>query len=135
MGKLTEIKTKATEASVKDFIDSIDNERRREDSKQLVKMMKKASGKKPKMWGPNIIGFGKTVYKSPKTDREVECFEFGFSPRKANLSLYVIDSKSGEDLKKLGKFKAGKSCLWVNKLEDIDMKVLEKLINKAAKRA
>lgn len=131
MGKLTEIKTKATNASVMDFIDRVESERKRDDSKTILKMMQKASGKKPKMWGPTIIGFGKRIYKSPKTSREVECFEIGFSPRKANLVFYI--DKKPDDLKKLGKHKASVSCLYVNKLADIDMKVLEKMINRSVK--
>ncbi len=131
MGKLTEIKTKATNASVKDFIENVESERKRNDSKTILKMMQKASGCKPKMWGPTIIGFGKRIYKSPKTDREVECFEIGFSPRKANLTFYI--DKSPDDLKKLGKHKESVACLYINKLEDIDMKVLEKMITKSVK--
>jgi hypothetical protein len=83
------------------------------------------------MWGPTMIGFGKRIYKSPKTGREVECFEIGFSPRKASLTFYI--DKSPDDLKKLGKHKESVSCLYVNKLDDIDMKVLEKMINKSVK--
>lgn len=132
MGKLADIKTKATTASVRDFIDGVDNERRRDDSKIILKMMQKAYGSKPKMWGPSIIGFGKNIYKSPKTGREVECFNMGFSPRKANLTLYI--NKSEEDLKKLGKHKTSVSCLYINKLSDIDLKVLENMIKKSVEK-
>jgi len=92
-------------------------------------MMQKASKEKPKMWGSSIIGFGKLIYKSPASGREVEWFKIGFSPRKANLTIYLIDLKMHEDsLKKLGKHKQGGGCLYINKLEDIDQKVLEKMI-------
>ena len=87
------------------------------------------------MWGSSILGFGNKIYKSPATDREVEWFKIGFSPRKANLTLYlVMDIKKYEiELKKLGKHKTGVGCLYINKLEDVDLKVLEKLITIAAK--
>jgi hypothetical protein len=133
MAKLKEIKTKATEASVKDFLDSVESEQKRKDSKVILKMMQKATGKKPKMWGPTIVGFGKRIYKSPKTDREVECFNIGFSPRKSSLTLYILDNNTFGDLKNLGKHKNGKSCLYINKLEDVDMNVLGRMIEKAAK--
>lgn len=135
MGKLAEIKTKQTELSVEDFISSIKDEKKRKDSLILLKLYKKISGEKPKIWGSSIIGFGKKVYKSPATGREVEWFKLGFSPRKANISLQlVIDVRKHSDLlKKLGKHKAGVGCLYINKLADVDMKVLEKLVKEAAK--
>lgn len=132
MAKLAEIKTKETKASVKGFINSVDDEQKRKDSQTVLKLMQKASGSKPKMWGPSIIGFGNTIYKSPATGRAVEWFHMGFSPRKANLTLYVL--KDEADLKKLGKHKTSVGCLYIKKLEDVDMKVLEKIINKAAKK-
>ena len=133
--KLAQIKTKPTNASVKDFINTIPNEQKRNDSFVIMEMMKKASGKEPKMWGPAIIGFGKMIYKSPKTTREVECLRIGFSPRKANLTLYIsIGFKEhAEALKKLGKHKTSLSCLHINKLEDIDLKVLKGMIEVAVK--
>ncbi|HMQ79626.1 MAG TPA: DUF1801 domain-containing protein [Ignavibacteria bacterium] len=135
MGKLAEIKTKQTELSVEDFINSVKDEQKRKDSLTLLKIYKKISGEKPKIWGSSIIGFGKKVYKSPATGREVEWFKLGFSPRKANISLQlVIDVRKHSDiLKKFGKHKAGVGCLYINKLADIDMKVLEKLVKEAAK--
>jgi len=136
MAKLVEIKTKENKASVKDFINSVDDEQKRKDSQTILKMMQKASGSKPKMWGSSIIGFGNSIYKSPATGREVEWFNIGFSPRKANLTLYLTTdiSKAADDLKKLGKFKTGKGCLYIKKLEDIDMKVLDKMVNKSIKK-
>jgi hypothetical protein len=135
MGKLAQIKTKQTSASVEDFINSVKDEVKRKDSFTVLKMMQKASKENPKMWGSSMIGFGNKIYKSPATGREVEWFKIGFSPRKANTSLYlVLDIKKfAADLKKLGKHKTGVGCLYINKLDDVDMKVLEKLITTAAK--
>jgi hypothetical protein len=130
MGKLAEIKTKETSASVKDFINSIADEQKRKDSVVIVQMMEKAMKEKPKLWGNSTIGFGKKIYKSPATGREVEWFKMGFSPRKANLSLHMmVDFKKyAAELKKLGKHKTGVGCLYINKLQDVDIKVLEKMI-------
>lgn len=134
MGKLAEIKTKETKASVKDFIESVASEQKRKDSFTILKMMEKATKQKPKMWGSSIIGFGNLIYESPTTGRQVEWFKIGFSPRKANISIYLMDMKKhAEALKKLGKHKLGGGCLYINKLEDIDLKVLEKMIVVAAK--
>jgi len=132
--KLAVIKTKETSASVEDFINSVKDEAKRKDSFVLLKLMQKASKEKPKMWGGSMIGFGNKIYKSPATGREVEWFKIGFSPRKANLSLHlVLDIKKyAADLKKLGKHKTGAGCLYINKLDDVDIKVLEKLIDTAA---
>lgn len=136
MGKLVEIKTKPTSSSVEEFINNIPDDRKRNDSLTLLQLMKKASQKEPKMRGNSMIGFGSMRYKSPATGREVERFEIGFSPRKANLSLHLIgdiQSLSGL-LQKLGKHKTGVWCLYINKLEDVDMKVLEEIITIAAKK-
>lgn len=134
MGKLAEIKTKETSASVKDFINGIADAQKRKDSFTILKMMEKATKQKPKMWGSSLIGFGNLIYTSPKTGREVEWFKIGFSPRKANLSIYLMDLKRHADaLKKLGKHKTGAGCLYINKLDDVDIKVLEKMIAGTAK--
>ena len=137
MGKLAEIKTKETNASVDDFINSVKDEVKRKDSFTILKLMQKATKQKPKMWGSSIIGFGNKIYKSPATDREVEWFKLGFSPRKANLTLYLVAGIKtyANDLKKLGKHKTGSGCLYINKLADVDMKVLEKIIADAAKKS
>ena len=142
--KLAEIKTKPTSASVEDFINSIKDEQRRKDSFVILEMMKKATGEEPKMWGSAIIGFGNIMYKSPATGREVDWLRIGFSPRKGNLSLYMsIGLKEHETalkklyadaLKKLGKHKTGVGCLYINKLDDIDMKVLKGMIEASANR-
>ena len=135
MGKLAEIKTKETNSSVEDFINSGNDEEKRKDSFIILELMQKATKEKPKMWGSSMIGFGNKRYKSPATGREVDWFKIGFSPRKANLSLHlVLDLKKyAATLKKLGKHKTGAGCLYVNKLNDIDIKVLEEIINVAAK--
>lgn len=135
MGKLAEIKTKPTASSVEGFIENIADEQKRKDSYAILKMMEKATKEKPKMWGASMIGFGDKRYKSPNTGREVDWFKMGFSPRKANFSLHlVLDiQKYADDLKKLGKHKTGVGCLYINKLEDVDTKVLEKMIAAAVK--
>jgi hypothetical protein len=135
MGKLAEIKTKATSSSVAGFIDSLPDEQKRKDSLVIIKLMEKATKEKPKMWGSSMIGFGDKRYKSPATGREVDWFKMGFSPRKANLSLHLIDIQRHTDaLSKLGKHKTGVGCLYINKLADVDIKVLEKMITEAAKQ-
>lgn len=136
MGKLAEIKTKATSASVAGFIDSIPDEQKRKDSEVILKMMEKATKEKPKIWGSSMIGFGNVRYKSPATGREVDWFKIGFSPRKANFSLHLVLNlkEHAEALSKLGKHKTGVGCLYINKLADIDVKVLENLIAAAAKK-
>jgi hypothetical protein len=135
MGKVAEIKTKETAASVEDFINSIESEQKRKDSFVIVRLMQKLSKEKPKMWGSSIIGFGNLRYKSPATDREVDWFKIGFSPRKANLTLYLMSMQAhATSLKKLGKHKIGGGCLYINKLEDIDMKILEGIIKDSLKR-
>ena len=134
MGKLAEIKTKQAVSSVAGFIDSIPDEQKRKDSEVIVKLMEKAMKVKPKMWGSSMIGFGNVRYKSPATDREVDWFKIGFSPRKANLSLHLMDMRRHADaLTKLGKHKIGGGCLYINKLADVDIKVLEEMITVAGK--
>jgi len=135
MGKVAEIKTKPTSLSVIDFINGIADEQKRKDSHVILKLMEKAMKEKPKMWGSSIIGFGDVRYKSPTTEREVDWFKIGFSPRKGNLTLYLMDVRRHADaLNKLGKHKTGGGCLYINKLQDIDIKVLEKIITIAAQR-
>ena len=124
--------TVPTRVSVTKFIDAVENETRRKDAKTLLALMKKVTGDKPVMWGPSIVGFGQYHYKY-ESGREGDFMLVGFSPRKTNLSLYVLGCLGGEEplLKKLGKHKHGVSCLYVNKLDDIDLGVLEKLIRKS----
>lgn len=134
MKKLAEIKTKPTSVSAEDFINGIADEQKRKDSFVILKMMEKATKQKPKMWGSAMIGFGDVRYKSPATGREADWFKIGFSPRKANLSLYLVDLKHHADaLTKLGKYKTGAGCIYITKLANVDIKVLEKIIAAAAK--
>lgn len=133
--KLVEIKTKPTAASVDDFINTIQDEQKRKDSFTLLEMMKKASGENPILWSSSIIGFGNKRYKSPTTGREVDWLRIGFSPRKANLSLYISVGiqEHAAALEKLGKHKTGVGCLYINKLEDIDIKILKEMIDQSLK--
>jgi hypothetical protein len=134
MGKLAKIKTTPTSSSVDSFINAITDEQKRKDSLVILGLMEKAMKEKPTMWGSSMIGFGNVRYKSPATDREVDWFKIGFSPRKANLSLHLVDlQRHADSLKKLGKYKTGAGCLYINKLEDVDVKVLGKIIVAAAK--
>ena len=130
-----EIKTKETDASVDDFLNGVADEQQREDSRKIIGMMKNLTGDEPKMWGSAIIGFGNIVYTSPATGREVDWLKIGFSPRKGNLSLYVLNGSANQAklLEKLGKHKTGKGCLYIKKLADVDEKVLEKVIGTACK--
>lgn len=129
------IKTKENSASVEKFINAVKDEQKQKDSLVLLELMKKASGEDAKMWGSSLIGFGKKRYKSPTSGREVDWFLIGFSPRKANLSLYLmVNHKEHADaIKKLGKYKTGGGCIYVNKLDDIDLKVLNGLIKASLK--
>ena len=134
--KLAVIKTKPTSASVEDFINNVKDEQKRKDSFVLLEMMKKASSEEPVLWSSSIIGFGNKRYKSPATGREVDWLRIGFSPRKANLSLHLMldIKKQAAALKKLGKHKTGVGCLYINKLEEIDLKVLKGLIDQSLKQ-
>jgi len=135
MGKLVEIKTKQTTSSPEDFIAGIEDEQKQTDSRIILKLMEEATKEKPKMWGSSMIGFGNVRYKSPATGREVDWFRIGFSPRKANLSLHLGLGLSphADSLEKLGKHKTGKGCLYINKLSDVDIKILAQIINAAGK--
>lgn len=123
----SEPKTKKTTASVSAFIDAVENETRRKDAKAVLKMMKEVTGEKPALWGPSIIGFGS--YKAASGDWPI----VGFSPRKANLVLYIMPGFAQYDalLGKLGKHKTGKSCLYLNKLTDVDEGVLRELVERS----
>ena len=133
---MAEIKTKETRASVEVFLNKIKEEQKRKDGFAILEMMKKATKEEPKMWGSAIIGFGNVRYKSPNTGREVDWFRIGFSPRKANFSLYLMLKMEDQaaTLKKLGKHKTGGGCLYINKLSDVDLKVLNGMINAALKK-
>jgi hypothetical protein len=122
---MAELKTKKTKASVSAFLKQIDDTQKRKDCKTVAKIMKEATGASPKMWGPSIVGFGDSHYKY-ESGREGDWFLTGFSPRKQNLTLYIMNglAKHGTLLKKLGKHKTGKSCLYINRLEDVDLMLL-----------
>ncbi|WKZ68799.1 MAG: DUF1801 domain-containing protein [Melioribacteraceae bacterium] len=129
------IKTRKNNQSVEAFINTIENPKRREDSFVVLDLMKKITKEEPKIWGTSIVGFGNYHYKY-SSGREGDWFVTGFSPRKASLSLYIMSGfKEYEELlSKLGKFKTGVSCLYINKLEDVDMTVLKKLIKLSVKK-
>jgi hypothetical protein len=131
-------KTKPTEFSVAAFIDALTDQTRRADAKALVRLMQRATGEKPKMWGPSIIGFGSYHY-TYDSGREGDMPLAGFSPRKAATVLYMMTGFSGSEalLAKLGTHTTGGACLYIKKLADVDQKVLEALIvqSVAARRA
>ncbi len=124
-----ELKTKMTEASVDSFLYSVDNPKRREDSLKVLELMKEITQLEPKMWGKSIVGFGIYHYKYA-SGHEGDWPPVGFSPRKQALTIYISDGfdKYNSLLKNLGKYKTGKSCLYINKLEDVKLPVLKELI-------
>jgi hypothetical protein len=124
-----ELKTQLNDASVKDFLNAVEDEAKRADCFHVAELMSKLSGDEPKMWGSSIIGFGSVHLKYP-TGRELDWLVVGFSPRKASITLYITDgfAKYDELMSKLGKFKTGRSCLYIKRLSDIDMDVLVELI-------
>lgn len=125
-------KTQPTSASVEDFLNSVEKEQKRKDSFEIAAMMETLTGKKPVMWGDSIVGFGQFRYKT-KSGCEDNWFTCGFSPRKANISLYLMgcDIKQSQDLlDQLGKHKTGVGCLYINKLADIDTEILKKIIQR-----
>src|SRR5688572_16677194 len=124
-----EPKTRETDASVDDFLNSVENKVRREDGFRVLEMFTRLTGEKPRMWGPAIIGFGKTMIKYPD-GRELDWPAVAFSPRKQNLTLYVQpgSEKQKKLLEKLGKYSISVSCLYIKRLSDVDGKVLEKII-------
>ncbi len=133
--KLAVLKTKENNASIEDFIKTVGTEEKQKDATELLSMMKKITGEKPKMWGASIIGFGNYIYESPATGRRGEWFLTGFSPRKQNMTVYIMPGFGAyaDLLKKLGKYKTGGGCLYFNKLADVDTKVLKELITTSYK--
>lgn len=129
---MSDLKTRMNDSSVECFLSSVENEKRREDSFKILEIMKKVTGEEPKMWGDSIVGFGSYHYKYA-SGREGDWFITGFSPRKQNLTVYIMSGFTRYDdlLSQLGKHKTGKSCLYINKLEDIKTEVLEKLITES----
>jgi hypothetical protein len=127
-----ELKTKQTDNSVIEFIEAVDSPKKREDAYQLLDIFTETSGYEAKMWGPSIIGFGSYHYKYA-TGHEGDAPLVGFSPRKAKISLYFApgETKREELLKQIGKHTSGKACVYVNKVADIDVEVLKKLIQES----
>lgn len=126
---MAELKTKPTEIAVENFLDKNADPKVRADCDTIISMMEKLTGEKPKMWGPSIVGFGKYRYKY-ESGREGEICITGFSPRKPNITLYVTlgFEEQEELLAKLGKHKASKGCLYIKRLADIDINILERLV-------
>lgn len=128
-------KTKQTKSSPASFIAKLANEQQRKDAKELVAMMRAITGEPPRMWGPSIVGFGTLHYVS-ESGREGDICLTGFSPRKPNLVLYIGETLHDQAImSKLGKFKTGKGCLYIKKLDDVDRGVLRDLVAKAVKDA
>ncbi len=132
---MTELTTRPTRASVTAFIASIDDAEKRKDVKKISAMMRRATGKRATMWGDSIVGFGTYRY-SNTAGKNFEWHVTGFSPRARNLTVYIMPgfSRFGALLKKLGKHKISKSCLYINKLSDVDEEVLETLIEQSVAR-
>ena len=131
---MAENKTQPTTASVTAFINSIDDSGKRADARRVAAMMRKATGKRAKLWGPSIVGYGTYHYKYA-SGREGDFLITGFSPRKQALTIYIMAGFSSFDalMKKLGKYKTGKSCLYIKRLSDVDEEVLEQLINESVR--
>jgi len=126
---MAELKTKPTDIPVEDYLLSIPDEQRREDCRVIIKMMQKITGDEPKMWGSSIIGFG-NVHMVYESKRELDWFKTGFSNRKNAITLYSMYGFITQPalLKRLGKVKTGKGCLYINKLADIDLEILEEML-------
>jgi len=131
---MAELKTKATNVSVDKFLKSVKDETKREDSYKVLEMMKKITKHEPKMWGPSIVGFGKYHYKYA-SGHEGDMAIAGFSPRKQALTIYIVAGfkKYPNLMKKLGKYKTGQACLYIKKIDDVDMKVLKELVTESVK--
>jgi hypothetical protein len=128
-----ELKTQPNEVDVNDFLNKLIDEKKKNDCYKIIDIMKDISGEEPVMWGSSIIGFGHWHYKY-ESGREGDWFKMGFSPRKQNITIYInpgygpFESALEKHGKKLGKYKTGKACLYVNKIEDIDLSVLREMI-------
>ena len=132
---MAELKTKKTKASVAAFLDKIADEQRRKDCQTVLNLMKQATGEEPKMWGSSIVGFGTYHYRYA-SGREGDWPIIGFSPRKTDLTLYIMPGfeKFESLMAKLGKYKTGVSCLYIKKLDDVEIPVLKKLIAKSVEQ-
>ncbi len=134
MAKTAELKTRVNEASVTGFLNSIEDEQKRNDSFEIARMMEKITKEEPKMWGASIVGFGSYHYKY-ESGREGDMLTIGFSPRKQNITLYIpggLENYQGW-LKKLGKYSTGKGCLYIKRLSDVDVNVLKELMTESMK--
>lgn len=129
---MAELKTKPTDLSVTDFLAAVEDDTRRRECRTVARIMKRVTGKRARMWGSSIVGFGSYHYRYA-SGREGDWFLTGFSPRKANLTLYIMSgfSRYAELLGKLGRHTTGKSCLYVKRLDDIDQDVLAQLIERS----
>ena len=129
---MVELKTKRNKGDVEAFLNSVSDEKKRQDSFTVLEMMKQITGKEPEMWGNSIIGFGSYHYKYA-SGREGDWFVTGFSPRKQNLTLYIMSgfAEYNQLLSKLGKHSTGKSCLYIKKIEDVDVDVLKELVKQS----
>jgi len=134
MAKKVELKTKVNDVSVEGFLNSVADEQKREDCFEVLKLMKQVTKETPKMWGSSIVGFGSFHYKGA-SGREGDWLLTGFSPRKQNLTLYIMGGFDSHTdlLKKLGKYKTSVGCLYIKKLEDVDKKVLKELVVESVK--
>jgi hypothetical protein len=130
---MAELKTQKNDGNVETYLNSVQHEKRREDSFVVLELMKEVTGQVPKMWGGSIVGFGDYHYKY-ESGREGDWFLTGFAPRKQALTLYIMAGfeGSGELMAKLGKYTTGKSCLYIKKIEDVDQEVLRELVAKSA---
>jgi len=131
---VAENKTRATIASVTEFINAIEDRQKRADARKVAAIMRRVTGKRAKMWGPSIVGYGTYHYKY-ESGREGDFMIAGFSPRRQALTVYILAGFGRFDtlMGKLGKYKTGKSCLYIKRLSDVDEKVLEKLIDRSVK--
>jgi hypothetical protein len=127
------LKTTVNDASVEDFLNAVPDEGKRQDSLVLLGLFSRITGEKPKMWGSSIVGFGSYHYKSERSTQEGDWLLTGFSPRKQSLTLYILSGPGNYDeyLKALGKHKTSVGCLYINKLADVDMAILEKLVKQS----
>lgn len=129
---MSDLKTRPTGESVTSFLQDVEDERRRADAFAVLEMMRRITGEEPEMWGPSIVGFGSYHYEY-ESGRAGDWFETGFSPRKTALTLYIMSGFREHDelMARLGKHKTGKSCLYIKRLEDVDLQVLEELIRRS----
>ena len=129
---MAELKTQPNQSSVVDYLNTVENDLKRADSFSILQLMQEVIGEEPIMWGDSIVGFGTYRYKYA-SGRQAEWFLTGFAPRKQNLTLYIMSGFSNYEqlLGQLGKFKTGKSCLYINKLDDVNLDVLRKLVKES----